>query len=173
MDLSTFGFAWSAKSRSMLLTAIVLAGSLAVGASSNGRPVSAQDHGLGPLPFTVTFGAIARDGAAPTMQDAFVLDVVVTEGGGAVTFVISVTSEATMTALIDLEVYAPGDDGRVLQQPFFEQKLQAGVTKKITHVWTPEPGQPVTEYVAKVGIFSAGWEVLFHWSDSAAVFSYP
>lgn len=173
MNLSTIRLAWAVKTRSITLMAAGLAAALLAGTSSGGQQVAAQDHELGPLPFTLTFAEIARDGAAPTLQDSFVVTVVVTSSPQNVTFELFVTAEAAMTVLVDFELYALDDGGRVLQEPFFGQKLQAGVTKKLTYIWTPEPGQKSTQYVAKVGIFSPGWEVLFHWSDSAAVFSYP
>jgi hypothetical protein len=82
---------------------------------------------------------------------------------------VSVTSGSTRTALVDVEIYAP--NGTKVHQTYFDaQSFTAGVTKKYTVTWRP-PGNAATgTYTVKVGVFSAGWGVLYAWNNSAGTF---
>jgi autotransporter family porin len=86
--------------------------------------------------------------------------------GETVTATISVGSQSTRSALIDIEVYSPAG-GRVFQQAWDNQGLTAGQTLHISTAW-PTAELRAGTYTVKVGVFAPRWTTMLHWNNRAA-----
>ena len=116
----------------MLAIVMVVSASLLI---ATGHRAAAQDQAPGLLPYSLPIAGIARDGAVPTMQGDFEVEVIVTESPSVVLFELYITSKGTVATIVDLEVYNLDSSNRAVQHPFYEQTLFGGQTKEaVVHV---------------------------------------
>ena len=92
------------------------------------------------------------------------------QAGAGVSFSVQVSSVTATSALIDLEVYGP-NGGRVLQQVWDRQVLNAGASLTLSTTWASPSSAVTGTYTAKVGVFGPGWAGLRDWNDRAATFT--
>ena len=86
--------------------------------------------------------------------------------GQSVTVTVSVKSDTTRRALIDLEIY--DRTGRKVSQKAWDNvSFTAGQTRQLTSAWATG-GLAAGAYTAKVGVFGVGWNPFIHWNDQAA-----
>jgi hypothetical protein len=84
---------------------------------------------------------------------------------------ILVTSETARTALVDVEIH--DKSGRkLMQRSFDQQSFTAGERRAYTVQWEPSPSDQPRVVKVKVGVFSEGWNTLYHWNAAAATFSW-
>jgi hypothetical protein len=81
------------------------------------------------------------------------------------TAVVSVTSDAATSVLVDVEVYSPNGD-QVTQQFLDEQSFTAGETKQYKVTWTT--WQQKGDYTVKTGVFMPGWGKQITWNNDVA-----
>ena len=85
--------------------------------------------------------------------------------GDSVAVTVSVKSNATRTALIDVEIY--DRSGRKVFQKYWDNRsLAAGRTREFTTRWATA-GRAAGPYTVRVGVFGTGWTSLIHWNDQA------
>jgi hypothetical protein len=87
--------------------------------------------------------------------------------GGTAAITAFVTSDATSTALVDIEVYSPSGS-KVFQRWFDNQSFSAGQARRYTVKWAIPVGTASGTYTVKVGVFSPGWGTVYQWNDAAA-----
>ncbi len=90
--------------------------------------------------------------------------------GNATSITASVSSNAAITALVDVEVYAP-TGVKILQQVYDNQTFGPGEQRSFPVNWTSTPTSAAGVYTVRMGIFTPGWGTLYHWNHSAALFS--
>jgi hypothetical protein len=90
--------------------------------------------------------------------------------GSTAKITVNVTSSVARSALVDVEVY--GSDGRRVAQFVFDgQAFAAGGTKTYPIQWKVPANGVTGLYTVKVGVFSVGWGVLYHWNNQGATFN--
>ena len=89
--------------------------------------------------------------------------------GQTITIDVTVASDVSRHALVDLEVNDPS--GRKVHQDFWDaQTFSRGVSKTYSTTWQVPAGEQLGQHVVRVGIFRVGWGVLYHWNHVAAAF---
>ena len=83
--------------------------------------------------------------------------------GQAATITASVTANRATTGLVDIEVYDSAGN-KVYQRFYDNQTFTAGVRRDFTAAWTPTKAGT---YTVKIGVFKAGWGVLYAWNGGA------
>lgn len=91
--------------------------------------------------------------------------------GGSVGITASVTSATATTAVVDIEIYAPGAASAIYQVYFENQTFAAGQQRSYPATWLVPAGTAVGNYSVKLGVFAPNWASLYSWNDSAAIFS--
>jgi hypothetical protein len=86
--------------------------------------------------------------------------------GKSVTFTVYVTLGCSLPALVDVEVYGGG--GRLLRATHDGVRFTAFQPRAVDVQATVPANAPAGSYVVKVGVFQAGWGVLYAWNDGAA-----
>lgn len=81
-----------------------------------------------------------------------------------------VTSDSSITAQMDVEVFGPAGQ-RVFQQFWDYQSLTAGVSRSYQAWWLVDAAAPSGAYTVKVGVTAPKWGSLYTWNDQAAVIS--
>ncbi len=71
---------------------------------------------------------------------------------------------------VDLEIYSPGGV-RVHQQIYLGRNFTGGTTHSFAGSWPMPSGISPGQYTIKIGTFDGGWTTLYHWNNSARVFS--
>lgn len=89
--------------------------------------------------------------------------------GETLTATLTVTSNAPVAALVDVEVYGPA--GRVATQVFDDQAFVAGQARTYTLRWPVTATTVAGDHVVKIRVFGPGWGGLHDWNDVAATFS--
>ncbi len=85
--------------------------------------------------------------------------------GDTVAVTVAVKSNATRSALIDVEIY--DRSGRKVFQKYWDnQSLTTGQTREFRTSWRTA-GRSAGTYTVKVGVFRSGWTSLIHWNDQA------
>ena len=85
--------------------------------------------------------------------------------GDTVAVTVAVKSNATRSALIDIEIY--DRSGRKVFQKYWDnQSLTTGQTREFRTSWGTA-GRAAGTYTVKVGVFRPGWTSLIHWNDRA------
>jgi hypothetical protein len=88
--------------------------------------------------------------------------------GSTVQIGLTVKYGETSSALVDLEIYGP--NGRVFQEVFDNQSFSDN-SRSYNISW-PVPANLITgRYTVKIGIFSAGWGLLYYWDEDAGTIS--
>jgi hypothetical protein len=125
---------------------------------------------------TATPTKTATPTATPTAspQPTWTLGASVTTSGGSrertATITAQVTSSASTTALVDIEVY-DSSGVKVFQQALDNQQFSAGQTRNLSVTWRPSSGLAAGTYTVKVGVFTAGWGTLLAWNNNATTFT--
>ncbi|MGZ5380066.1 MAG: Ig-like domain-containing protein, partial [Mycobacterium sp.] len=90
--------------------------------------------------------------------------------GGSAAISVSVTSDATTTALVDVEVYSSSGT-LVYQQTYDNQSFVAGNARSYSVAWSVPLAEPEGTHAVRIGIFGAAWGPLRHWNHYAASFN--
>jgi hypothetical protein len=90
--------------------------------------------------------------------------------GGSLALTAFVTSATAMSALVDVEIYAPAGN-QVYQVYFDNQTFAAGQQRSYPATWSLPLGTAPGTYTVKIGVFAPTWVSLYTWNDSAALFS--
>ena len=94
------------------------------------------------------------------------VDPVETTVGQTVSITVSVKSNSTRKALIDVEVY--DQSGRKVFQKYWDNRsLRSGRTQQLNTSWATQ-NLAAGSYTVQVGVFATGWGSLIHWNNDAA-----
>ena len=90
--------------------------------------------------------------------------------GQAITLRASVRANASVTALVDIEVY--NSSGQKVHQVWWDnQALTANQTRTFSASWQLPSNLPPGQYTLKVGVFKPNWASMYAWNDSATRFT--
>jgi hypothetical protein len=92
-------------------------------------------------------------------------------GGGSMNVTASIGSSIAATALVDLEIFAPGATTPIYQVWFDNQSFAANQTRPYSATWQVPAATALGTYRLAVGVYSPGWATRYTWTDSAATFS--
>ena len=113
-----------------------------------------------------TVQALAPTPAAAYASSARVSAATVSQGGSE-TMTATVTSAATATLLVDVEVH-DASGAKVFQQYWDQQSFAAGAARTFTATWSVPAAQATGTYTVTIGIFAPAWAALDNWNNSAA-----
>jgi hypothetical protein len=88
--------------------------------------------------------------------------------GGTVQIGVTVRYSQEGKALVDVEVHGP--TGMVLQRWYDDQEFAANA-RSFSLPWNVAANAQRGRYTVKVGVFSAGWGLLYYWDDEALTIS--
>jgi endoglucanase len=92
--------------------------------------------------------------------------------GGSVSITMTVTASTASTAIVSLNVYAPGGITQLDQQWFENQIFTAGQQRTYTVSWSVPSTAASGTYVVKAGVFPPGWAPKhYNWWDPIGSFN--
>ena len=89
--------------------------------------------------------------------------------GDEITIEVIVDADTARHALVDLEINDPAAR-RVFQRYWDDQSFQPATPRTYKATWKVPSGEPAGTYVVRLGVFRAGWGVLYHWNHVATSF---
>ncbi len=109
--------------------------------------------------------------AAPTPAPSFSAASSVTPAsvaaGGSVAVTALVTSSGADSALVDVEIWAPGALAPTYQVWFDNQTFAAGQQRSYPASWQVPTGATLGSYTVKVGVFAPAWTTNYTWANPA------
>jgi len=127
--------------------------------TASAPPTTAAPTPSSPPPAVPTFNVTANATPASAVRS------------GTVSLTAIVTSGITSTALVDLEVFAPGGTSPVYQVWFDNQSFTGAQQRSYPATWQVPASASLGTYVLKVGVFAPGWVTQYTSSDPAATFA--
>ena len=134
-------------------------------------PTNAPSSSAGPLPQPQSKPITIPAGPPPRFTTSATLGSASVATGGSIGITASVASATAVTALVDLEVFAPGASVPVYQVWFDNQIFAANETRTYAATWQVPPGATPGTYRLGLGVYSPGWATRHSWTDAAATFS--
>ncbi|HLZ29826.1 MAG TPA: hypothetical protein VKV73_21110 [Chloroflexota bacterium] len=112
--------------------------------------------------------------ATPTSNASYATSASASPGsvtrGGMLSVAASLTSSATSSGLVDIEIFDPSG-AKVFQQDWDNQAFTPGVARLYASTWQVPSGATLGNYRVSVAVFKPGWGPLVIWNGSAAAFS--
>jgi hypothetical protein len=88
--------------------------------------------------------------------------------GGSVMLTTTLRASCAIPALVDFELY---DGGQKIWQRYQDNQRLTGSDQTFTATWAVPQSQAGGTYILKIGVFNAGWGVLYGWDNAAATIS--
>ena len=85
--------------------------------------------------------------------------------GGSVGITALVQSSTAASALVDIEIWAPGAASATYQVWFDNQSFAAGQQRSYTATWQAPANAALGTYTVKLGVFSPGWATNYMWAN--------
>jgi len=90
--------------------------------------------------------------------------------GGSASLTVLVTSANATSALVDVEIVAPGGSTLASQVWFDNQAFTAGQQRSYAVPWQIPTSALAGTYAVNIGMYAPGWASLYGWTSSAATF---